>query len=156
MDIKDLFKPETIRVLVVYLCLYLMGRSIFFLIIGQPFAYFDSNQYQEMFRQTLELEIPMSILTILWPLILAVLNLTHPKLRVAPRLFYVTISVHTVSCLIAAWMLYSWDTPQLIFDNQYSYPTINIVLSIAGTTTIVSGIAALLYYKNVKIYEHFA
>ena len=116
MEIKDLWKLENLRVLLVYLTLYIVGRSIYFIVIGHPFAYFETSIYQEMFRQTLELEIPMFILTILWPLILAVLNSLHPSLRLAPSLFYPVIALHATSCLVAAGILFFWDSETLVLE----------------------------------------
>jgi len=158
MEIKDLWKLENLRVLLVYLTLYIVGRSIYFIVIGHPFAYFETSIYQEMFRQTLELEIPMFILTILWPLILAVLNSLHPSLRLAPSLFYPVIALHATSCLVAAGILFFWDSETLVFGNDYSlsFPSMKVVASISFATMISSLVSVLIYRFRIRVFEQVA
>jgi hypothetical protein len=153
MDIKDIFKLENLRVLIVYLTLYIIGRSIYYIVIDQPFAYFESHMYQEMFRQTLDIAVPMFILTIMWPLVLAFLTSLHQSLRLAPTLFYSVVAVHTASCLIAAAMLYSWDADTLTFANRESFPSMTVVAWVTGATIVSSGISLLIYRFKLALFE---
>ncbi len=153
MDIKDLLNPANLRALVVYLSIYLIGRSIYYLVIGDPLAYFEQQRYQEVFEQTLGLKIPMVILTILWPLILGFVNVLHADLRLAPTLFYTVIALHVTSCLIAAAMLYSFGWETMIFANSIDVPP-NLVITSVTVGTIVSGaVAVALYRWRFQLFE---
>ena len=151
MDIKDLLKLENMRVLLVYLSLYLIGRSVYYLVIDEPFAYFANGRYQEMFQQILDIDIPMVALTIMWPLILTFLTLLHDNLRLAPGLFYSVIGSHTLSCLIAAYLVYSWDTSVVYIGNAHEVPTMNAVLLVTAATITTSIVSVFLYRIRYKL-----
>lgn len=154
MELKDIFKPENFRALIVFCSIYIIGRSIYYLLEGQPFAYFSSEWYQSMFYVSMGVVVPMVILTIMWPLILAFMNMLHEGLRLAPSLFYTVVCIHLGSCIIAAVQMALWDPNEIaIVEAGKSFPKLSVVLSVTMLTAISAVTSIWLYRINYRIFE---
>lgn len=44
---------------------------------------------------------------VLWPLVLALLNRIHEKIKITPKMFYGVLAVHAITCLIAVIFIYT-------------------------------------------------
>lgn len=81
---KELFeylKPEHLRYVLVVLSVALIGRAVWYLLTGEPFAYFSSSYQQGMIYHSLKFSVPMVVMTVMWPVVLAALNQIQEKTR---------------------------------------------------------------------------
>jgi hypothetical protein len=115
MDLlKKLLKPEFGNLALWLIGFILLGRSFYYFLIDQSFAYVcvetSCLQPQGSIKEIFDKEIPMVLMTILWPVIFAFFNTLHPKIRIKPIVFYIIILIHTLSALIAGYSVYDAGT----------------------------------------------
>jgi hypothetical protein len=151
MSIQDFFNPKKGRPLLLVLSVYLIGRSIYYLVAGKPEFYgsfLNSNQFTEV---VLQVSIPMSIMTIMWPVIFVILNLFHKDFRLSSVIFYTTVIIHLSSSIISAIWLGLDSDIHVIFEGRlngrYQVYTITVI------TFVTSALACVAYRKNIRLFS---
>lgn len=103
-----------------------------------------------MIEETLDLSVPMVLMTILWPIVFSILNKMHNEIKLAPWLFYMVIIIHVISCLVAAIMVGAAD-----YVMVYSSSTFEVwgPWGIAGLTLLTGVISVMIYASNIKLFK---
>lgn len=124
--------------------LVILGRNAYYLLVGDAADLFSYGQ-QQAITVTLGAEVPMLLMTVLWPLVFAMLNLIHAGMKMDRSFFTVVLLVHIGTCWLAAWILYtgSFD-PQVVSETEF--------LTTVWGATILSSVATIgsfwIFSKN--------
>ncbi|UHQ54148.1 hypothetical protein [Microbulbifer sp. YPW16] len=151
MSIQELLSPKNGRILSISLAIYLMGRSIYYLVAGTP-EYYGSFIQGNMFTDVVfQVSVPMAIMTIMWPIIFVALNLFHKEFRLNALIFYLTIFLHAFGGLLAAVIL-AFDQDVVLIESGRitNLSRIYVITGISVVTCIVAGIA---YQKNMSLFS---
>lgn len=152
--VKTISKPENAKALVFFVGLIMLGRSFYYFLID------DSNliictrlqcmQPQASILQVFRMEIPMFVMTIIWPIVFAALNLINDKVRIAHQMFYTIIGIHFLSCLLAAATVYRFGN---IGEGVYLDDTFSSVIAVVTLTLLSSSCAIYLFRKKLRLFE---
>lgn len=151
MSIQDFFNPKKGRPLLLVLSLYLIGRAIYYLVAGKPESYgsfIEANFFTEVVFQ---ISIPMSIMTIMWPIIFAMLNLFHKDFRLSSVVFYTTVLIHIFSSIISAIWLSLDSNITVTFEERLN--GLNIIYAITLITLVTSVVACVAYHKKIQLFS---
>ncbi len=123
--IVNLLKPQNIRILLFLLGIALLGRS--FATIDPQFGMtiFSPDEKPQAILDYFNVEVDRYIMTMLWPLVYALLNSLHTDIKVTKPFFYTVIGMHIISLIISlVWYLnYIPPTYQNLPADQLSLVT---------------------------------
>lgn len=151
--VKNLLKPEYGNSVLLLIGFILVGRSFYYFLIDQSYAYVcvDAHclQPQGSIKEVFDKEIPMVLMTILWPIVFAFFNTLHPKIRMKPLVFYIVIFTHTMSALIAGSIVYEAGTLGL---HEKLADTNTRTIQVVGLTLISTIAAIYIYLKRFTVF----
>ena len=148
----DWLKPEYFKFVIVGIALAILWRSAEYLIADEPLMFFSLAQAQPAIDEILGVEMPYVVMSILWPVVFAFSNLIHSNLRISSLFFYSVIAVHTVTCLLAAYLIFSqeFDSVNLQFGEELL--KIHVVYAVLGATAISVIFSIFVYHRNILLF----
>lgn len=110
MDIEKtldvLLNPKYLRPIILAVGIIVLFRNLYYLVLSDVTQLFKFGA-QPTVEMTLGAEVPMLLMTVLWPVIFAFLNRVHESMKINKYAFYGIILVHLVTCLISAYLIHS-------------------------------------------------
>ena len=152
MDIEKalnvLTNPIYVRIILIIVAVVLLLRNIMYLILGD-ITYTFSGQQPQHVLEVIGLDIPALVMTILWPVVLAFLNIIHEKIKLEKDIFFSVMIVHAATCLFGAYMIYDGGCYQPYCDTNEFYTTV------IGATilTFVSIILSVYLYMRPTLFK---
>jgi glucan phosphoethanolaminetransferase (alkaline phosphatase superfamily) len=102
--IGSLSKPEYLKIILTLVAILIVFRNILYIAMGDIqslFGYTEQRTIEALFH----VEIPMLIMTIMYPVLLAFLNTIHKKVRLESFVFISVIIIHLATCAVAVFLL---------------------------------------------------
>jgi hypothetical protein len=99
--ILRLLKPENIRVLLFLLGIVLLGRSLATTRPEYGVTILTAQEQPQDILMYFHVEVQRYIMTMLWPVVFALLNSLYPKIKVSKPFFYTIIGLHIISLFIS-------------------------------------------------------
>ncbi|MFI2812476.1 hypothetical protein [Microbulbifer zhoushanensis] len=155
MNIKDLLQPKNARLLILCVALIILGRSVYYLVFDTPLALFDESQSQVPIDRLFDIQVPMALMTIFWPVVFAICNSLHKNLRINREAFFFVLIVHATSCTLAAFIILAQphtSIPGGLYP-QGEIPKIGVVISVLALTLVSTLISSILYLRGRSLFE---
>jgi preprotein translocase subunit Sec61beta len=106
-DLLDLIlDPKYLRPIIIAVAIVILVRNVLYLFLTDVTRMFEYGP-QEVVEMVFDIEVPRLLMTVLWPIVFAVLNRVHESIKINPRIFYGCLVVHTVTCLVAVAIIFN-------------------------------------------------
>ncbi len=130
----EVLKPENLRYLIVALGAVMLERSLSTIDPSEAIRLMSTAGGPQKFAQWWGVAVDAYTMTMLWPVLFALLNSIHKEVRVTLEFFYLIVFAHAVSLLVMAFWFY-WYTQGGIAEEMVEHQlewivdsTINIVM----------------------------
>lgn len=155
-NILELLKSDNLRFPLLILGIALLGRSLAIMHPEYGVTVLGPDEQPQDILGYFNIEVQKYIMTMLWPLVYALLNSLHTEIRVTKHFFSTVIGLHAISLVVSLAWYFNYipnNTEGADFLNQgLFYMRLNA--SIIFTASIMSSAFALFWFnKRWVIFE---
>jgi len=144
--IKALTQPANLRIVIILVALTVLMRNTAFLLTDGSLQLFATGA-QPVIEITLGIDIPNIIMTIAWPIVLALANQINHAVKVDYDFFRVVLIIHVLTTFYAAYDLYMEHDYSFLEADMLNSSAAEIYLSTLITVPILTAIATYVSYR---------
>lgn len=99
-----LLNPKYLKSVILIVGILVLFRNIYYLLFSDVTLLFKFGA-QPPIEISLDIQVPMLLMTVLWPIVFALLNRIDERIKINNIVFNIILAVHLFTCLFAAYLI---------------------------------------------------